>query len=147
MQMVPIHPSRHKWILDYFLHAALAPVTSVLPVLSSQEAIEEGRGLCEYQSSQKLPKIIRMGSLCFGGEWISDMWQRLVQCTRYINLRPREFWMIIKGPSFFAIVWFGSTPAPSSVSKLFLFLSFPVSGGEGAGMEPNHSTAGKLGPL
>ncbi len=56
-------------------------------------------------------------------------------CTRHINLPPREYWMIIWGPSFLAVVWFGSTPAPSppvpSVSNLFLFLSLPVRGGRG----------------
>jgi hypothetical protein len=43
---------------------------------------------------------------------------------------------------------------PSPVSKLSLFLSLPVcrrssleGGGRGGGMEPNHMTAKKLGPL
>ncbi len=30
---------------------------------------------------------------------------------------PREDWMIYRGPSFLAVVWIGSTPAPSPLSR------------------------------
>ncbi len=40
---------------------------------------------------------------------------------------PREDWMIYRGPSFLAGVWFGSTPSPPPpVSKLSLFISLPM---------------------
>ncbi len=38
----------------------------------------------------------------------------------------RENWMIYRGPGSLAVVWFGSTPTPSPVSKLPLFLSLPM---------------------
>ncbi len=41
----------------------------------------------------------------------------------YICIIPSEYGVIYRGPSFLAVVWFGSF----SVSKLALFLSFPVS--------------------
>ncbi len=40
--------------------------------------------------------------------------------------RCREYWMIYRGPGFLAFVWFGSSPTPSPVSKLFLFRGIPV---------------------
>ncbi len=76
------------------------------------------------------------------------------------KLRPaqvvREYWTIYRGPNFLSSVWFCSIPASSPVSQLSLFLSLPVcrrfsllpgKEGRGAGMEPNHTTTRKLGPL
>ncbi len=37
-----------------------------------------------------------------------------------------EIWIIYRGPGFLAVVWFGSSPTPSPVSKLSLFLSLPL---------------------
>ncbi len=66
----------------------------------------------------------------------------------FLLIAIREDWMIYRGLSFLAVVWFGSTPNPfsPSVNKLSLFLSFPVSSllpketEEGSGVEPNHTT-------
>ncbi len=67
-----------------------------------------------------------------------------------------EDWMIYRGPGFLAVVWFGSTPAPSPVSNLTLSvfkgcrcssLLTGKEGGEGVGVEPNPTIARKLGPL
>ncbi len=43
----------------------------------------------------------------------------------YERNRIREDWMVYKGPGFLAVVWFGSSPTSSPVSKLSLFLSLP----------------------
>ncbi len=62
--------------------------------------------------------------------------------------------MIYRIPSFLAVVWFGSTPAPSPLFRqqivsfsVFLCVAGPAywrEGGEGAGVEPNHTTSRKL---
>ncbi len=48
------------------------------------------------------------------------------QCWESVT--TREFWMSYRGPGFIAVVWFGSSPAPSHspVSKLYLFISLPA---------------------
>jgi hypothetical protein len=61
--------------------------------------------------------------------------------------------MIYREPGFLDVVWFGSSPTPSPVSKLSLFFSLPVSarsslheeaeGGEGVGEESNHMKSRK----
>jgi hypothetical protein len=38
----------------------------------------------------------------------------------------RVHWIIYRGPGFLAVVWFGSSPTPSPVSKLSPYLSFLV---------------------
>ncbi len=79
----------------------------------------------------------------------------------YIKLyRTREYWMIHIGPCFLGALWFGSTPTPyfpSHLRKLErrhtgslrkiddLLTSEGVR--KGVGVEPNHLTAGKPGPL
>jgi hypothetical protein len=61
-------------------------------------------------------------------------------CT--VSLRSERIERFIEGLSFLAVGWFGSTPAPSPVSKSSLFLSLPVCrrssllrGGGGRGAE------------
>jgi hypothetical protein len=53
-------------------------------------------------------------------------------------LKPmsRENWMIYRGPGFLAVVWFGSTPTPSSPLSRQQVLSLPVCDGwrDGEGM-------------
>ncbi len=89
--------------------------------------------------------------------------QNIQQKTCRQAHETRENWFIYRGSSFLAIVFFGSSPTSSlfsPVSKLSLFLGFFVcrpsslltgrrwgGGGERAGVEPNHTTARKLGPL
>ncbi len=55
----------------------------------------------------------------------------------------REYWMTYRGPSFLAVVWFGSSPTPpphpSAVSKLSLFL-LCVAGREGGEREVRGGT-------
>jgi hypothetical protein len=67
--------------------------------------------------------------------------------------RARKYWMIIRGPGFLEVVWFGSSPSPSA-SCLSFSVFLCVAGrvywqqrGEGEGKEPNHMTARKPGPL
>ncbi len=65
-----------------------------------------------------------------------------------------EYWMIYRGPGFLAVVWFGSSPTPSPVSKLHRRHTGRLRkrettcsrerAEEGVGEEP---TAGKPGPL
>ncbi len=68
------------------------------------------------------------------------------------SLLYREYWIIYRGPSFLAVVWFGSSPIP--YTPLFrqqvvsLSQSSCMSPGEdtkgsggGVGEEPNHTTA------
>ncbi len=69
--------------------------------------------------------------------------------------RDREYWTIHRGSGFVVVLWFGSSPSPSSsVSKLSIFISLTgwVSPtkyiyraywqqGGGGGEEPNHTTA------
>jgi hypothetical protein len=70
----------------------------------------------------------------------------------------REYLMIYRGPGFLADLLFGPRPPPSlhfPISKLPLFRNLPVcrrsslltGEKEGVGVEPNHTTARKLGPL
>ncbi len=68
----------------------------------------------------------------------------------------REDWTIYRGPSFLAVVWFGSTPAPFPpllsanclTFSVFNCVAGPAYWRErrgGGGVEPNHATA--IGPL
>ncbi len=66
-----------------------------------------------------------------------------------------EYWIIYRGPDFFAVVWFGSSPRPSPphspVSKLSPFLSIPVwrrlsllAGGGGGAKSDDRENPGSL---
>ncbi len=72
-----------------------------------------------------------------------------------VNSWNREFWMSYRGPGFFAVVWFGTSP-PRLVSKLDRQHTWRLwkrnnlltgEGGKGVGEEPNHTTARKPSPL
>jgi hypothetical protein len=88
------------------------------------------------------------------------MWRniRVLQHTfplMNVTLCIREDWLFYRGPSFLAVVWFGSMPPPpsSSLSRQRIFslsqsscvspvkLIDGIGGVEGAGVDPNHATA------
>ncbi len=65
-----------------------------------------------------------------------------------------EYWMIYRRPGFLAVAWFASRPPLSSASciSFSVFLCVPDrawggGGGGGMGVDPNHTTARKPGPL
>ncbi len=62
--------------------------------------------------------------------------------------QTREHWMTYREPDFHSVVWFGSSPTPSPLSRQpVVFLSLPVCCQSSVGEEPSQTTPRKPGPL
>ncbi len=106
------------------------------PGLDDLRGLEEINWGCLNSMASLLLVWLRTGSLDWKGE-------------------TREDWMIYRGPGFLAVVLFGFSPIlfPLSCQRIASLFSHPScvaywrERGEGAGVEPNHTTARNPGPL
>ncbi len=97
------------------------------PVLYTSAEHVEGQAVANHWCSQRPLRQDQLFVFLQNIYGSSANLQPVILSSFYLHcICTRECWTNYRGPDLLAVIWFGSSPPPSPVSKLSLFLSLPV---------------------